>query len=43
MENAVLFEEFEIQETENVEALSETAAWWFAGLGVGVIIGIAAC
>lgn len=34
MENTALLNEFEIQEIENVEALSETAAYWFAGLAV---------
>lgn len=43
MENTALFSDFEIVETESTEALSETSAWWFAGLAVGVLVGIAAC
>jgi hypothetical protein len=35
--------DFEIEEVENVEALSEASNWFFVGLGVGVLVGIAAC
>lgn len=37
------FEDFQIEEVEDIEALSDTAKWWFAGLGAGVVVGIAAC
>jgi len=33
---------FNIEEVEQVEAMSEASDWFFAGLGVGVIVGIAA-
>jgi len=34
---------FDIEEVENVEVLSEASNWFFAGLAVGVVVGIAAC
>ena len=37
------FNDFAIEEIENVEAMSEASDWFFFGLGVGVIVGILAC
>ena len=37
------FADFAIEEIESVEAMSEASNWFFAGLGVAVIVGIAAC
>lgn len=34
--------DFNIEEVEQVEAMSDASNWFFAGLGVGVVVGIAA-
>lgn len=34
--------DFEIEELDDIEALDNEAFWWL-GLGVGVVVGIAAC